>query len=141
MKRNIFILTITLTFVVSTTGMPLIIHYCKMMETASLQACEMHTKEMQKSSCCESETQSSAIADSYYSKAIDDCCEDFVVDHSVKETFITTKTDINISLYLNTFIPVDIVFTSNHNSFIKADTYPPPLLSNKIYLTNSVLLI
>jgi hypothetical protein len=55
MKKKISILTLVFVFLVSTTGMPLIIHYCKMMETASLQACEMHTKEVKKSSCCESE--------------------------------------------------------------------------------------
>lgn len=141
MKRKIFILTITLAFVVSTTGMPLIIHYCKMMETASLQACEMHTKEVKKSSCCESEPQSSAIDDSYFSKAIDDCCSDLLVDYSVKETFILSKSESLIPLYLYTIIPVEFNLTSNYQTNRESDTSHPPLLSNKIYLTNLILLI
>lgn len=141
MKRKIFILTLTLVFLVSTTGMPLIIHYCKMMETATLQACEMHSKEIKKSSCCESETHSSVIADSYFSNAIDECCTDFLVDHSVKETFLTSKTEINLPLYLFTLIPVEFNLSSNHQINQEIDTSPPLLSSNKIYLTNSILLI
>jgi hypothetical protein len=141
MKKKISILTLVFVFLVSTTGMPLIIHYCKMMETASLQACEMHTKEVKKSSCCESVTQSSAMTDSYFSKAIDECCEDFVVDHSVKETFVNSKTEINLPLYLFTFIPVDLDLTSNYQTSSEVNTSPPLLSTNKIYLTNSILLI
>lgn len=137
MKRKILILSLTLVFVVSTTGLPLILHYCKMMETTSLQACEMHTKEIKKSSCCEEEEKDEI----YFSKTIDKCCTDFLVDHSVKETFITTKTEVNISLYLYTFIPVDFNLTSNHQINQKTDTSPTLLSSNKIYLTNSILLI
>lgn len=137
MKKKIFILTLTLVFVVSTTGLPLIIHYCKMMETASLQACEMHSKENKKSSCCEEENTS----DLFYTKLIDECCSDILVDHAVKETFITSNTEINKPAYLYTFAHVIIDFTSDYKSCFKVDTSPPPLLSNKIYLTNSILLI
>jgi hypothetical protein len=137
MKRKIFILTLALVFLVSTTGLPLIIHYCKMMETASLQACEMHNKEIKKSSCCEE----ADIADIYYSKLIDECCEDLLVDHSVKENFVINKTESPAALYLYTYIPVALDLTSNHQTYFKVDTSPPLLSSNKIYLTNSVLLI
>jgi hypothetical protein len=141
MKKKISILTLVFVFLVSTTGMPLIIHYCKMMETASLQACEMHSKELKKSSCCESESQPQAIADSYFSKAIDECCTDYLVDYSVKETFLTSKTEIDLPLYLYTLIPVDFNLTSNYQTNQEIDTSPHSLLSNRIYLTNSVLLI
>lgn len=140
-KKRIYILTLTLIFLVSTTGMPLIIHYCQMMETASLQACEMHTKEVQKSSCCESESQSSTGINSYFSKVIDECCKDVTVDHSVKEIFVSSKTDIEFSLQINTFVTTEFVLTPNFQTNIKADTSPPLLSNNKIYLTNSILLI
>ncbi len=137
MTKKVFILTFMFVFLVSTTGMPLIIHYCKMMETASLQACEMHSKETKKSSCCEEED----IQNLYYSKMIDECCSDVVVDHSVKETFISSKSESNLPLNLYTFIHIDIYLTSNHQIYFKVDTSPPLLLSNKIYLINSVFLI
>lgn len=138
-KKRIYILTLTLVFLVSTTGMPIIIHYCKMMEKASLQACEMHTKEVKKSSCCETENQSSAAAKSSFSKAIDECCKDFVVDLSVKDTFVSSKTEFNIPLYL--YILVESDLTSHFQTNLKLDISPPQLVSNKIYLTNSILLI
>jgi hypothetical protein len=140
-KRRIHILSLAFVFLASTTGMPLIIHYCNMMETASLQPCEMHTKEVQKSSCCESETQTSAIADSYFSKAIDECCKDVTVDHSVKDTFVSSKTDIDFPLHINTFVTTEFVLTPNYQTNVEADTSPPLISSNKIYLSNSILLI
>jgi len=141
MKKRISISILTLLFLVSTTGLPLIIHYCKMMGTASLLSCEMHSKEIKKSSCCQAESLSSVIGDSYFSKEIDECCSDFLVDHSVKESFITFKSEINTSVYFYTFIPVDFILTSNYQTNVEADTSPPLLSSNKIYLANSILLI
>lgn len=138
-KKRIYILTLTLVFLVSTTGMPIIIHYCKMMESASLQACEMHSQEIKKSNCCETENQSSAPAKSSFSKAIDECCKDFVVDLSVKDTFVSSKTEFNIPLYL--YILVESDLTSHFQTNLKLDISPPQLVSNKIYLTNSILLI
>lgn len=136
-KKRIYILTLSFIFLVSTTGMPLIIHYCKMMETASLQACEMHSKEIKQSSCCNEDNNNGPSV----KKVIDECCKDFVVDHSVKETFITSKTEINIPIYLYTHLPVEFNLTSNYQTNQEIDTSPPPLLSNKIYLANSILLI
>lgn len=112
-----------------------------MMETASLQTCEMHSKKINKSSCCESETHSSADSDYYLSNAIDECCNDLLVDHSVKETFLTSKNEINIPLYQFTIIPVDFNLSSIYQTNVEADNSPPLLSSNKIYLTNSILLI
>jgi hypothetical protein len=140
-KRRIYILTLTMIFLVSTTGMPLIIHYCKMMETASLQDCEMHSKEVQKSSCCESENHTSAIADSYFSKALNECCKDITVDHSVKDIFVSSKTSIDFTPHFNTFVTTEFDITPNYQTNIGADTSTPLISSNKIYLTNSILLI
>jgi hypothetical protein len=141
MKKRIYILTLTFLFVVSTTGMPIIIHYCSMMNTASLQTCEMHTKEINKSSCCESETQTSEIADSYFSKSLNECCKDVTVDHSVKDTFVSSKTDFNFSLHIDAIVTSEFVLTPNYQTDVEADTSPPRISSNKIYLTNSILLI
>lgn len=140
-KRRIYILTLTLIFLVSTTGMPLIIHYCNMMESASLQACEMHTIKVEKSSCCESETQSSTSTNSYFSKIIDECCKDVTIDHSVKDTFVSSKTSIDFTIEFNTFVTTEFNMTEKYQTDFGADTSPPLISSNKIYLTNSILLI
>lgn len=140
-KKRIYILTLSFIFLVSTTGMPLIIHYCKMMESASLKACEMHSQEIKKSNCCETENQSSAAAKSSFSKAIDECCKDFVVDLSVKDTFVSSKTEFNIPVYLYTHILFDSDLTSPVQTNLKLDISPPLHFGNKIYLNTSVLLI
>jgi hypothetical protein len=131
MIKKIAIFTITLLFLVSTTGMPLVIHYCKIMETASMQACEMHTKEITESSCCQEDDL----------KETDDCCQDFLVDHSVKEIYILSKTETAVPLQILTFIPADVIINSEY--IATEDIHSSTLLipGNKIYLINSILII
>jgi hypothetical protein len=127
MIRNIQILTFTLLFVVSTTGIPLTIHYCKMMETSSALNCEMHTKE--KSSCCQDD-----------SGVMDECCQNLLVDNSVKEIFISLKTEIITHFTLIAILDKinseqSYTVSQNNSNFLLPET------GNKVFLINSVLLI
>jgi hypothetical protein len=113
-----------------------------MMETASLQVCEMHSQQIKETLCCETGSYPEENSTrSYFSKAVDECCSDFLVDHSVKETFLLSKTESFIPLNLYALIPIDNDLPANHYSFFKVDTSPPPLIDNHLYLTNSILII
>jgi len=139
MKKRISILTLALLFFVSTTGLPLIVHHCEMMESVSLEGCEMHKIKIPKTSCCEEENDS----DTYFSKAYDQCCLVKIVDSSVKDNFIVFKNDLSKETQL------PIISTTNICNFISlnsskefyTDTSPPLLSNNHIYLTNSTFLI
>jgi hypothetical protein len=53
MKKKISILTLTILFVVSTTGMPIWSHYCEMMGKKSLSECHACAEEKEEAfSCC-----------------------------------------------------------------------------------------
>jgi len=138
MKRKISIFTLTFLFFASTTGLPFVIHYCEMMESVTLEACEMH-KEVVVTSCCEEENE----AEVYYTNGYDACCSTKLVDSSLKDNFVVSKTDLitKIQLPVVLFInPNNDLLQFSSNSFY-TDTSPPPLIDNHLYLTNSILLI
>jgi len=139
MKKKISILTLAFLFFASTTGLPLVLHYCKMMESVTFEVCEMHQGEVIKTSCCEADNK----AEVYFTNGYDPCCSTKLVDSSVKDNFVISKTDLvtKVQLPVITFINLNLDlqdFTSNNFS---TDTSPPPLIDNHLYLTNSTLLI
>lgn len=133
MKRKISILTLVVLFFASTTGLPLALHFCQMSETE--EVCEQIMM-MKKSSCCEEEQ-----TEIYITNGIDQCCSTKLVDSSIKDNFVVSKTEFFIPLYLYTIIPIENDLPLNHYSFFKVYISPPPLIDNHLYLTNSILLI
>jgi hypothetical protein len=131
MQKRISILTLLLLFLVSTTGMPLIVHYCKIMESVSMQECEMHTLEIKNTSCCQQKD----------AKALDECCQDILVDHSVKEIYNISKTEFSSLLSLITFLPDHTVINSDFTVCSEIYSSATLIPGNKIYLSNSILLI
>ena len=73
MKKKISILTLTILFVVSTTGLPIWSHYCEMMGKRSSSECEMCKVEMEKveTSCCSEEVSDNNLK---LSAEKSDCC-------------------------------------------------------------------
>ena len=139
MKRKISILTLTVLFFTSTTALPLTLHYCEMMKSTSLEVCEMHKEDVIKTSCCEEEN----IADVYYSNRFEQCCSDFLVDSSVKDNFVISKTDLvyKVQMPVILFINLNFNLTNLYLINFTTDTSPPPLVDNHLYLINSILLI
>jgi hypothetical protein len=136
MKKKISILTLAFVFLASTTGMLFTMHYCKMMEFASLESCNVCVQEAEKTSCCDENA-----GGSYFSSEAGGCCNDLLVDNSVKENFISSKNELVSSVNLLSIIPDEIVL--NSNQFLSSDIHfsPPKVPGNKIYLNNSILLI
>ncbi|MDR3665493.1 MAG: hypothetical protein P4L35_01500 [Ignavibacteriaceae bacterium] len=134
MTKRIIILSFCILFLVSTTGLPLTIHICKMMGTVSV-----NTKcTMCKGSCQHSK--SSEITG--LRLAMGNCCHTETFDKKVKDNFLSFDTEMNFhSSGVVMICPVDCSFCSYLSSVPYADTSPPGLLSNNLYLFNSILLI
>jgi hypothetical protein len=139
MKKKISILTLAFLFFASTTGLPLVLHYCKMMESVTFEVCEMHQGEVIKTSCCEAQSDSKI----YITNGYDPCCSTKLVDSSLKDNFVVSKTDLvtKVQLPVILFINLNIDFSLYSSNKFYTDTSPPPLLDNHLYLTNSILLI
>ncbi|MDZ7763597.1 MAG: hypothetical protein U5K00_04115 [Melioribacteraceae bacterium] len=146
MRRKITILSLIFLLTLSTSGMPLILHYCGSMGSLTLwdsinfgEQCEMHSPKINLNSCCESETGDFTKIVSDY----DNCCEDLIIDNSVKDNFLSSKTEVKSSITLTTLLPVNYELNTSsisHNLSIE-DRSPPNLSNNKVYLSNSVFLI
>lgn len=141
MKKRILISTLTLLFLVSTTGLPVTINLCKLAATKVSDQCMMHHKPVE-SKCCSkvnSEYAVSASVDNY------DCCESEFVFNKVKDEFLFNKTDVNFFSSLeHIFQPTSEVPPTMDYSFnesIFCDSSPPFLINPELYITNSIFLI
>jgi hypothetical protein len=136
MKKKISILTLAIVFLASTTGMLFTMHYCKMMELASFESCEVCVQESEKTSCCEENA-----GGSYFTSESGGCCNDLLVDNSIKENFISSKNELVSSVNLLSIIPGETVLNTNQYVSSNINFSPPKVPGNKIYLNNSILLI
>jgi hypothetical protein len=142
MKQKLIILFI-LTFFLSTTGLPISLHYCQMQGSSSLSTCDMCTpKQLEdESSCCEKEDEYPV---QFASKNLDACCLTQIIESSVEDGFLIIANNIKIDV--KNFSSA--LITSIDRSSLKIEKYnfnfsdsSPPLTSNNIYLLNSVFLI
>ena len=142
MSKKLIILFI-FTFLLSTTGLPISLHYCQMQGSMSLSDCEMCLtgESQEETSCCEKE-------DNYpiqlKNDTNDNCCELKVIDSSVKENFLPNKNELRIdkTLFTLSLSATDLLQTSDYNksnqNFCESS---PPIQKNDIYLKISSLLI
>jgi hypothetical protein len=139
MKRKVSILTLSVLFFASTTALPVTLHYCKMMQSASMKVCEMHKEVSIKTSCCEEPDESEI----YFSAAYESCCSDKFIDASVKDQFVGAKSESFSKIQLPLFLLINSSseLKNSFPNYLFTDTSPPPLIDNHLYLTNSILLI
>ncbi|MGB5529076.1 MAG: hypothetical protein WBQ32_03825 [Ignavibacteriaceae bacterium] len=144
MKKRIFILTLTLLFLVSTIGLPVTYHLCEMMKEKSLTECEVCMIEMQKveTSCCNEEMNEEQITISSQNPI---CCQDEFVYNKIEDEFIFNKFELNsftsseISFQTVILIPASIDLEPNISFY--CDSSPPFLINPELNITNSVFLI
>lgn len=143
MIKKISILTLLLLFFVSTTGLPLTIHFCNMMHKEANNTCKMHNaKKMMSemhSDCCKKNDAKKAET---IKKA--SCCKLETVLAGVKDSFISYKTESENNSVTKLFFVTEITpepKSLNISIYSFIDTSPPLLQGNHLYLTNSILLI
>ena len=136
MKKKISILTLTILFLVSTTGMPIWSHYCEMMGKKSLsecQACEEEKEEI--FSCCSMEESDFEIQ---LKARESNCCIDEFDYKKIEDNFFQSIT--------SNLIPITSVITElqlstldfqNENKFAQQTNYnlPPPKFGKQLLNT------
>ena len=134
MTKRIIILSFCMLFLVSTTGLPLTIHFCKMKGSASVnKTCGM---------CMNSSKHAKTSEGTSISRDMSNCCHTESFNNNVKDNFLFFNNEMSFySLGVTMICPVDCPFCSHLSSIQFNDTSPPRLLSNNLYLFNSILLI
>jgi hypothetical protein len=89
LKKRILISTLTLLFLVSTTGLPIWTHYCEMMNKRSNSECEMCKDEIEKvePACCSEEIQNNKLQVSVDNST---CCVDQFDYKKIEDNFSQT---------------------------------------------------
>ena len=136
MKKKISILTLTILFVVSTTGMPIWSHYCEMMGKKSLSECQACAEEKEETfSCCSMEESDFEIQ---LKAKESNCCIDEFDYNKIEDDFFQSIT--------SNLIPITSVITELHlstldfqkeNKFAQQTNYnlPPPKFGKQLLHT------
>ena len=144
MFRKIYISTFLLTFFISTTGLPLTLHICKMMEMEMITECSMcETEEVEMNMpCCSDDMEDKKYIITDFN---DPCCELTIVDKKLSDKFFFSKPNVKEEFSLVSILLVDNYSDQNnfssHSSVRSITESPPDLLTNNLYLNLSVLLI
>ncbi len=141
MKKKILISTLTILFLVATTGLSTTVSFCKMADTQNKGTCSMHHKPVS-SGCCTGETSESPHIVSFENPG---CCEVEFVFNKVKDDFVSNYSNVNFfSASENLFQPVTLIPLANDFSpdeLFYCDSSPPFLINPDLQITNSVFLI
>lgn len=136
MKKKISILTLTILFVVSTTGMPIWSHYCEMMGKKSLSECQACAEEKQETfSCCSMEESDFEIQ---LKAKESNCCIDEFDYKKIEDDFFQSIT--------SNLFPITSVITEFHlsspdfqseNKIAQQSNYnlPPPKFGKQLLNT------
>jgi hypothetical protein len=138
MKKKISVISLILLFFVSTTGLPLAVNFCTMMDVPENEMCEMHSEHK----TCEYEIHKLSVSTQINK---DDCCKTEIIDKSICDKYL----QVNVQKLIQNQNKIEVIHDdlSVYNSLIVNpvkyfnDTSPPILLNNHIYLNNSALLI
>ena len=143
MKKKILILTLSLLFLVSTTGLPVTYHLCQMMQEKSLNECEMCAiaEEEVVTSCCAEEVFDYPVSISSDNPV---CCQSEFVYNKVEDQFVNNKSEENFYSLYNLVQPFALI--SSQSEFYPVESFytdssPPFLIDSEIHITNSALLI
>ena len=146
MFKKISILTLLLLFFVSTSGLPLTIHFCSMEKTQIVEIqqkcnCRDNRSTHMHKACPLSEIQNNSKDSAIKSQ---NCCESEAALKYIKDSFLTNNKNIQKEVTANKII-VSIIPNTEiiqpTTFYTYTDTSPPPLKDNQIYIYNSILLI
>ncbi len=93
----------------------------------------------EKQSCCEDENPDAIV----FKSSNDICCQTKIVDSSLKDKFVTLKTEVklqDISIIILDGILNPHILSKTSKIFFSSDG-SPPAFNNNLYLSNSILII
>jgi len=136
MKKKISILTLTILFVVSTTGMPIWSHYCEMMGKKSLSECQACAEEKEETfSCCSMEESDFEIQ---LKAEESNCCFDEFDYKKIEDNFFQSITSNLIPITsVITELHLSTIDFQNENKFAQQTNYnlPPPKFGKQLLNT------
>jgi len=134
MKRKFYILLLASLFFAANTALPFTLHICQMMDMSEF--CEHMTAK--EDSCCDEGKE----ADVYITSAYDQCCSAEIIDPSLKENYLGSKTESaqRVEFIILHFDSNLSPLKTNFNK-TNIDISPPLSSFNNLYLINSILLI
>ena len=136
MKKKLSILTLTILFVVSTTGMPIWSHYCEMMGKKSLSECQACAEEKEETfSCCSMEESDFEIQ---LKAEKSNCCIDEFDYKKIEDDFFQSVTSNLIPITsVITELHLSTIDFQNENKFAQQTNYnlPPPKFGKQLLNT------
>jgi len=136
MKKKISILTLTILFAVSTTGMPIWSHYCEMMGKKSLSECQDCAEEKEETfSCCSMEESDFEIQ---LKAEESNCCFDEFDYKKIEDNFFQSITSNLIPITsVITELHLSTIDFQNENKFAQQTNYnlPPPKFGKQLLNT------
>lgn len=135
MKKKISILTLTILFLVSITGMPIWSHYCEMIGKKSLSECgECKIEEVEVTSCC---SETSPHDQLKYSSSNSKCCFDEFDFKKIEDNFSQTTNTIVVSLSVTLAASDLSTFESEIEKHSQNSNYdlPPPKFGKELLNT------
>lgn len=138
MKKKIFILYLVTVFFVSTTSLPITVHFCKMTKTSA--ACKCSTMGNCKMSC-----KNQSVKEAHLPHIKNNCCSTKTIDTTLKDEYLSQQNSNNHNFQPLVFVltnnPFESISKLNSNKKYFQDFSPPLLTNNTLYLNNSVFLI
>ena len=144
MIKKFYIIGLILSFLFSTTGYTITMHFCKMMEEASTEQCGLcevmeQPESMQGCESMETECELETVEDH------SNCCETQVIDKKVEDDFLYFKEEVKNDL-TSSVIELPLSILINDKQIVKSHSLyafdsSPPLHGNDLYIFNSVLII
>lgn len=129
MIKKPIILLFALFFLLSNTGLPLTIHFCKMQNVSKKKcsSCNMHQEDSKQVQI---------------SKITGKCCQTSVIKSNIKDNYLSSKVSDDSKCFTSVLIcSQQINFQSYLKDIPKKDTSPPLISPGNLYLFNSILLI
>jgi hypothetical protein len=143
-KKKIIILLLAFILLVSTTGLPVSYHLCKMMETKSLSECGVcaNYEDEILYSCCLKGTLENKVSIASENMI---CCQEEFVYNKIDDEFVNNKTDVNyfssIEILFQSTVLIPHSFDFSLEESFYCDSSPPFLINPELYISNSILLI
>lgn len=143
MYKKVIVIFFNLLFFVSTTGLPLTIHFCSMTETEMTESPKCECQVMNNSNMHKACNMTKDASKDISVKA-QHCCESEIALKYVKDSFLINKTEIQKNITFSKILVSLLPLHENIKTFTNfsyTDTSPPLLSSNQLYIYNSTLLI
>lgn len=144
LHKRVIILAVLSLFLLSTSGLPVTYHLCRMMEEKPVSECEVCKTEMNKivMPCCAEETPDYAVT---VSSEYLVCCQTEFVYNKLEDQFLANKSEVTyfslFSYLYHTIAYIDSRSDIPASDSFLADASPPFLINPELHIVNSVFLI